>query len=277
MEVRDDKDNEKTPQIKTTQWPVWQVVVFVIVIILAVLYVAIGKDSGSDDKGNVSQVSPTFTPPWPTLEPSKTHTPTLIPSPTPGPTQTHTSVPTVTPTPTNTPTQTPTPTPTNTPVVVITGIHALGRLETIKYVVQTVVDIENEPGNVFDKIFGTDKLLLIASGEVVAGFDLKRVGDDDIVVKDTAITLTLPAPEILYSRLDNDKTYVYKRETGGIFRDFDAELETEARRLGEKQLLNGALENNILSQSEEFGLFYIENLLRSLGFKQIKILVKDDQ
>ena len=40
---------------------------------------------------------------------------------------------------------------------------------------QTVIDLEREPTNIWGQVFGTDELLLVASGEVVAGFDLFRL------------------------------------------------------------------------------------------------------
>ena len=150
--------------------------------------------------------------------------------------------PTLTPTPTRTPTPTQTPTP--TPIAVITGINAFGRLETVQYMMRDIVELEDEPANVFEQ-FSRDKLLLIAEGEVVAGFDLTKVTDDDIFVIGTTVLIMLPPPEILYSRIDNEKTFVYERETG-LLRRPDEHLETEARRLAERHLTSWALERGIL-------------------------------
>ena len=62
------------------------------------------------------------------------------------PTPEFTATPTSTPTHTPTPTFTPTPTP--TPRVIITEVKALGRLETTKYLLETVIDLEREPANI---------------------------------------------------------------------------------------------------------------------------------
>jgi hypothetical protein len=156
--------------------------------------------------------------------------------------------------------------------VVITRIRALGRLETSQYVLQTVIDIERAPTNVWEQVFGTDKLLLVASGEVVAGFDLTRVSADDIVVAGDAVTLTLPSPEILYSRVDNDQTYVYERTTG-LLRKPDQRIESEARQLAEQAMRTRALEGDIMVRAEVNGQLYMEALLRSLGFTDITVLV----
>ena len=205
---------------------------------------------------------------------------TLIPSPTaPFPllrTATPTAHPsrTSTPTPTRTPTQTPTstPTPTPTPRVIITDVQALGRLETSRFMMQTVIDLEREPANVWEEFLGTDKLLLVAGGEVVAGFDLTQVQETDTIVSGDRVTIVLPPPQILYSKVDNDLTYVYERTTG-LFRSPDVRIESEARQLAEQAMIDRALEGQILSQAEANGRRQLEALLRSLGFTEVLILV----
>jgi len=252
------------------RWPVWQIIVLTFLIVGAVIYVAAaplgGRQAGSA-QSVAAQASQTSAAPWPTVH-TKTPTRTATLTATPGPTHTPT------PTPTATPTSTPTPTPTPTPIVVITDIHALGRLETAQYLMQTVVDLEKEPTNIWQQAFGTDQLLLIVEGEVVAGFDLNKVRESDIQVQGTTVSLMLPPPEVLYSKVDNDKTYVYKRETGFLVRP-DPNLETEARRLAEERLVNWAQERQILGHAKEFGTRYLESFLRSLGFTEVYVEVRD--
>ena len=207
-------------------------------------------------------------------------TPTQIATNTPAPPAIVTNTPTVTPSPsptvgpTDTPTATPTDTPTATPtpIVVITHIDALGRLETTEYAMQTVVDLGNEPDNLWEQIVGSDKLMLIAVGEVVAGFDFEKIRPEHIEVKGTTIAIRLPAPEILYSRIDNEATYVYERQTGLLVAP-DKTLESRARQIAEESLVEWATERGIYEQAAKDGRLQIENLLRSLGFTEITIEV----
>ena len=143
---------------------------------------------------------------------------------------------------------------------------------TVQYTMRDIVQIEDEPVTLLER-FSRDKLLLIAEGEVVAGFDLAKVTEDDIVVLGTTVLIFLPPPEILYSRIDNENTFVYERETG-ILRRPDPDLESEARRLAEAHLVNWALDRDILVKAEETGLIYLENFLRLLGFTQIRVEVR---
>ena len=248
--------------IKLRELHLWQL----IIIIAALVGILLGGISLL--RQGLSNISPKPTDSPPLLQSAK-HTPV---NETPSPTATPTIPPTQTPTPTATPTPRPTWTPSPTPIAVITGIHAFGRLETAQYTLRDIVELEDAPSNVIER-FSQDKLLLIAEGEVVAGFDLTKIGEDDIIAIRDTVLLLLPEPEILYSRIDNERTYVYERETG-LFRQADPDLETEARRLAEQQIRDWALERGILDDAEEFGFFYLENFLHSLGFNKIRIEIR---
>jgi hypothetical protein len=251
------------------RWPTWQIIVLILAIVGTAIYVATGV-LGAEDSApptEIAQVSPTSTAPWPAIH-TKTPTPTSPPTATPGPTHTPTSTPTPTPTPTLTPT------PTNTPIIVDPKIRALGRLETAQYVMQVIIDLEKEPNNLWQRAFGTDKLLLVAEGQVVMGFDLTKVEADDIVVRGTSVSLILPPPEILYKGVDEDKTYVYERKTG-LLRKPDPDLETEARRLAQGAIVDWSLEHQAFEKAEEFGALYLDAFLRSLGFTDVQIEVQN--
>jgi hypothetical protein len=192
---------------------------------------------------------------------TNTPTTTRTPSPTPGPSSTLTA----------TPTDTPTPTP--TPITVITHIIPLGRLETTEFAMRTIVDLANEPTTIWENIFGTDSLTLIAEGEVVGGVDLNKIEPEDIEVQGASVRIVLPAPEILYSRIDNERTRVYERKTG-LFRQLDDTLEGRARYLAEQSLREWAIERKIYEKAEASTQVQIESLLRSLGFTEITIEFK---
>jgi hypothetical protein len=253
-------------QMKLRELRVWQL----IIIISAVIGLSLGGvgllKRGLDEFSS----TPTQAPP---LLQSHQQTPAGNPTqstPTPSPTQT--AVPTSTPTPTETPTPRPTWTPSPTPIAVITGIHAFGRLETARYTLRDIVELKDAPSNLIEQL-SEDKLLLVAEGEVVAGFDLTKITESDIIAIHDTVLLLLPEPEILYSRIDNEHTYVYERETG-LFRRPDPDLETAARRLAEQQIRDWALERGILQDAEEFGFFFLENFLRSLGFQKVRVQIR---
>jgi hypothetical protein len=251
-------------QKSTRTWLVVTLVPILAVLIVGATALAflVGKQIGATPSPT-RVLSPTR--PFPTISTSTA---------TPRPTSTSTPVP-ATSTPTPTSTRTPTPTATPTPRVIISEVRSLGRLETAKYLLETVIDLERQPTNLWEQVFGTDKLMLVASGEVVAGFDLTKVDRSDVTVHRDSVRLVLPPPEVLYTRVDNERTYVYER-TSGLFRRPDARIETEARVLAEQSMLRRALEGEILRQAEHSGRLQLEVFLRSLGFAEIEILVRHE-
>lgn len=154
----------------------------------------------------------------------------------------------------------------------ILQVQALSRLETQRYVVEKVIRAEI-PG-LLPLPFSGDKLLFVGHGEAVAGVDLGKVRPEDItvtVVSDTRqVTMRLPAPELFYTRLDNDKSYIYDRETG-LFNKSDPSLETKVRQEAERQIQEAALEEGILQQAQDNADKTLRTLVSSLGYTQITI------
>lgn len=162
----------------------------------------------------------------------------------------------------------PTPTITVDPVTVIRAVERLARLETSSYTIEKVITAESGEGP-FGFLF-SDRLLLVARGEVIAGLDLERISEDDIQIVGDSIYITLPAAEIFVATLDSEGTYVYDRETALFGQQID--LETLARQEAERAILEAALEGGILDEAERNGESYITGLLDALGFEDIVYL-----
>jgi hypothetical protein len=166
----------------------------------------------------------------------------------------------------------PTPTIISQPPIIL-RVQALSRLETQRYVMDTVVTAE-EPGLLPAPLTG-DKILFLGHGEAVAGVDLGRMRDEDIVVyTDTGrVELHVPAAELFYVLLDNDKSRVYDRQTG-LFSRADPQLETQVRQMAEQQIRQTALESGIISQAQANAEKTLRALLASLGYTDVKIIVQ---
>ena len=102
---------------------------------------------------------------------------------------------------------------TNQPSV-IKEIRSLQRMETASFTIEKVIDAGTTETNVFSKFLFGDKILLVAHGQVIAGFDFSQVSEKDIVVNDKNIRISLPSPQILIASLDNSQTRVYDRQRG---------------------------------------------------------------
>ena len=160
----------------------------------------------------------------------------------------------------------PTPTILPDPQTIIYQIRTLARLETIQYTVEKVITAETRQG-VFGPLFG-DRLLLVSHGYVIAGIDLEKLLPDNLRVANGILYVELPPAEVFVATLDNDKSYIYDRETGILTRG-DVNLETLARQAAENEIRAAALEDGILEQAQTNAEAYLYRLLRSLGFADV--------
>lgn len=161
----------------------------------------------------------------------------------------------------------PTPTILPDPVTVVREVRSLARLETIQYTLEKVITAETGQGP-FGFLFG-DRLIFVAHGVVIAGVDLAQLAPEDVEFDDFGrILLRLPPPEIFIATLDNEKSYVYDRDTG-LFRRGDVELESAARRAAEASLRQAALDDGILEQAQANAEAYLYRLLRTLGYPDV--------
>src|SRR5687767_14032896 len=157
----------------------------------------------------------------------------------------------------------PTPTIIPDPVTYINEIRALARLETIQYSVEKVITGELNSGT-FQALFG-DKILFVGHGTVIAGIDLDKLRPEDMRFENGVLTVRLPPAEIFIATLDNEKSYVYDRQTGVLSKP-DPNLETQVRQAAEQEILKGALEDGILEQAQLNAEAYLLKFFAALGF-----------
>lgn len=161
---------------------------------------------------------------------------------------------------------------------VITAIRDLTRLETVEYHVERVVDLRDRQTVLFGLLQADDAILLVAAGDVVAGVDLQKLRPEDVVIdqeRHTA-TIVLPPAEILSSRLDNDRTFVYTRETDIMARRSDA-LETRARQEAERTLREAAVEAGVRQRAEVNAKRAVESLVRALGYQTVTVRMRTEE
>ena len=157
----------------------------------------------------------------------------------------------------------PTPTIIPDPITYINEIRALARLETIQYSIEKVITGEMG-GGTFDTFFG-DKILFVGHGTVIAGIDMEKLQPEHMRFENGVLTVTLPSAEIFIATLDNDKSYVYDRQTG-ILTKPDPNLETLVRQKAEEEILKAALEDGILDQAQTNAEAYLFKFFAALGF-----------
>lgn len=165
----------------------------------------------------------------------------------------------------------PTPTIIPDPVTYINEIRALARLETIQYSVEKVITGETG-GGTFQSLFG-DKILFVGHGTVIAGIDLEKLQPEDMRFENGVLTVKLPPAEIFIAALNNEKSYVYDRDTGVLTKP-DINLETLVRQRAEEEILKAALEDGILEQAQVNAEAYLLKFFAALGYPNT-IFVQD--
>ncbi len=166
----------------------------------------------------------------------------------------------------------PEPTIIASPQTIILQMQSLARLETASYSIEKVITAESGEGWL-EFLFG-DRMLLVAHGTVIAGVDLEKMGEDDVIINGPSVIMTIPAPEVLEVVPDNQNTYVYDRQTG-VFGQ-NENLETRLRQEADKLILEAAIENGILDMAETNAELFFMKLLQSLGFEDVTIFFAAD-
>jgi len=148
-----------------------------------------------------------------------------------------------------------------TPDAVLKSVQSLARLETTTYTVEKIIDVGTveSQGIIQDLLFG-DKLLLIATGEVVAGIDLGKMTSTDVSTQGGKIVVRLPAPEVFSVRLNEPQTRVFDRRTGLLSKP-DKDLESEARNRAIEQIQSSACSGGILQKANENAVTQITRLV----------------
>lgn len=160
----------------------------------------------------------------------------------------------------------PTPTILPDPVTIIQGVRSLARLETIQYSVEKVITAETNQGP-FGFLFG-DRLILVAHGIVIAGVDLEKLTPENMQLRNGVLYVRLPDSEIFLTTLDNDKSYVYNRDTG-LLTHGNINLESDARRAAEDEIEKAAVADGILEQAQRNAENYLYRLLRDVGYPEV--------
>ncbi len=158
----------------------------------------------------------------------------------------------------------PTPTVIPDPVTYITQVRALARLETIQYSIEKVITAEIGQGT-FGFLFG-DKLLFVAHGTVIAGIDMSKMNPGDMQLQNNVLYVKLPPAEVFVATLDNDKSYVYDRETGALTKG-DQNLETTARQAAQDEIQKAALDDGILDIAQQNAQTYLAKFFAALGYQ----------
>lgn len=159
---------------------------------------------------------------------------------------------------------------TTTGPVVVEGIQELDQLATVRWTESVPVTRESG-GDIVDRLFSGEKVIVIATGNVEAGVDLGDIQKDDVSVSGDTVTIDLPEPEILSSSLDEEKTRVYDRDFSPLNVRPDDDLVEMARLRAVEKIEAAAREHKILETAERNAEDSIRAFVTTLGFDEVRL------
>lgn len=156
---------------------------------------------------------------------------------------------------------------------IVQSVRDMAALTTVAVVEYTIVEKGTDEG--WLAWARGDSLRMIAVAEIGAGVDLSGISTTSFDVSDDGvIEVSIPHSDIQYVAVDNEATQVLDRDLG-IFAKGDPQLESEARRIAESVLLEGALDKGILQKAEDNATSVLTNFFISLGYSEVVVTFED--
>ena len=152
----------------------------------------------------------------------------------------------------------------DTPVI-IQQIKNIAQMFTQTFYDEYVYDT----GVIRTPIFNQNKrLIFIAKGEVISGFDLSELNEKSIIRRDKSIVVKLPPARIL-DVVINPSGFETFIEQGEITFEESKKFHEDARRIFDRN----ARDKGILKNSAEQGRQMLEKFFRLLGFESVDIII----
>ncbi|MFJ4817350.1 MULTISPECIES: DUF4230 domain-containing protein [Streptomyces] len=157
------------------------------------------------------------------------------------------------------------------------SVQDLSRYDAASGNFQVVVDLEKDAKLLPDAIRGT-RTLYVGAGTVDAYVDLGKVGENDVKVNGdrTSATLRLPHARLGKPALDPDRSYAVSKQRGlfdrlgDLFSD-NPNGEQAVQKLAVRHIGDAAKESELTARAESNTTGMLEGLLRSLGFKEVRV------
>jgi hypothetical protein len=111
-------------------------------------------------------------------------------------------------------------------------------------------------------------VIFIARGQVFSGFDLSKLNDNSILIKDSSIRITVEEPKIL-DVVVNPQDFEFFAQSG----DWNSNEIRGVKNKAKEKIRKRAIELGILERSQLSGMKSLESFYRTMGFKHVEIVV----
>ena len=120
-----------------------------------------------------------------------------------------------------------------------------------------------------DKPILEDEIVIVASGKVRAGFDLSKLSEKDIVIRDSVLEVTLPKAEI-FEVIVNPSGFDVYVEDGTWSHEQVTKVENKAM----NKIRKDAISDGLLEKATELGVTKLTELFKTFGYKEVVIHTK---
>lgn len=120
-----------------------------------------------------------------------------------------------------------------------------------------------------DKPILEDEIVIVASGNVRAGFDLSKLSEKDIVIRDSVLEVTLPKAEI-FEVIVNPSGFDVYVEDGTWSHEQVTKVENKAM----NKIRKDAISDGLLEKATELGVTKLTELFKTFGYKEVVIHTK---
>jgi len=153
---------------------------------------------------------------------------------------------------------------------ILKEVKNMSQLLTVCHYDEITVDsIEAKSGSLLNIFSAQRKLVLIVKGKTYAGFDLSQINEQSLSASDTSVQLTIGKPKII-DVIVNPSTVETFIEKG----TWSVYARTALLQEAQTNLTNRAIASGILTRSEKEGVKVFTQFFKSLGFKNVTVLVQ---
>lgn len=162
---------------------------------------------------------------------------------------------------------------------IVTEIRKISELTTACYYEDVILKDKKAASSVTGKVvnsFGKknepimeDEIVIVASGNVRAGFDLSKLTAKDVVVSDSLLEVTLPKAEIL-DVIVNPSNFDIYIEDGHWTHEQVTKVEDRAM----NRIRQDAVNDGLLQHATKLGVARLTEMFKTFGYSEVVVKVR---
>jgi hypothetical protein len=159
--------------------------------------------------------------------------------------------------------------------LVIQQVRDASELTTAVFTMEAVVPTQQD-AKLGNFVIGTTKLLYVAYGQVRAGVDLSLLTPQDVQIQGNRLQIQLPAPQLLDSKIDVNRSRVYDYNRGflGLGPDTAPGLQTLAQQQALEKIVAAACQESVLERANAQAKLVVSQLVRVPPYQQVLVTTR---